>query len=79
MKHSSEESISSTPDTTTAISMRSPVWDAVKEILTMNDRSRLIISTKAGTVVPSASIIPTPRAKQKNFSPDHIEQSCTNQ
>jgi aryl-alcohol dehydrogenase-like predicted oxidoreductase len=49
---------------------------AVKEILARNDRSCLIISTKAGTVIPSASIIPTPRAKQKNFSPDHIEQSC---
>ena len=49
---------------------------AIKEILARNDRSGLIISTKAGTVIPSASIIPIPRAKQKNFSPDHIEQSC---
>lgn len=48
----------------------------IKEILLRNDRSRLIISTKAGTVIPSASILPMRRSKQKNFSADHIEQSC---
>jgi aryl-alcohol dehydrogenase-like predicted oxidoreductase len=49
---------------------------AVRKLLTGNGRSRLVISTKAGTVIPSASLFPSRRSKQKNFSPDHIEQSC---
>lgn len=48
----------------------------VREILGSNDRSRLVISTKAGTIVPSASIFPTSRSKQKDFSPASIEASC---
>jgi aryl-alcohol dehydrogenase-like predicted oxidoreductase len=48
----------------------------VKEILGSNDRSRIVIATKAGTVVPSASILPGSRNKQKDFSPDSIEASC---
>lgn len=50
---------------------------AIEEILGTHDRSRLVISTKAGTIVPSASIIPTSRNKEKDFSPDSIEASCS--
>jgi len=48
----------------------------IRELLKNHNRSRLIISTKAGTVVPSTSIIPAKRGKQKDFSPDAIETSC---
>lgn len=48
----------------------------VHEILSRNDRSRLIISTKAGSVIGSAPIIPIPRRRTKDFSPDYIERSC---
>lgn len=48
----------------------------VKEILSSNDRSRLVISSKAGTIVPASSVVPVSRRKQKDFSPDSIERSC---
>ncbi len=48
----------------------------VNEILTNHDRSRLIISTKAGTIIPSASIFSIRKGNSKDFSPDHIESSC---
>ena len=48
----------------------------IKEILSSNDRSRLIISTKAGTVIPSANIFSMRKGASKDFSPDYIESSC---
>ena len=48
----------------------------VKEILSGSDRDDLIISTKAGTIVPSASIIPGRGGSRKDFSPDYIEETC---
>lgn len=48
----------------------------VKEILSDNDRDDLIISTKAGTIVPSASIFPGRSGSHKDFSPDYMEETC---
>ncbi|MBK7704106.1 MAG: aldo/keto reductase [bacterium] len=50
---------------------------ALQGLLDGGGRSRLVISTKAGTSVPSASIVPRERSKQKDFSPDYIERACT--
>jgi len=47
----------------------------VKQILSSHDRSRLVISTKAGTVVPTAHILFKQKIT-KDFSPDYIEQTC---
>lgn len=49
---------------------------AIRDILTTNDRSKIVISTKAGTIIPSAPILFGRRAKQKDFSPASIEASC---
>ena len=49
----------------------------IKEILTNNERSRLIISTKAGTTIPSTPIFSAKKANSSDFSPDYIEHSCT--
>ena len=48
----------------------------VKEILSSNDRSRLIISTKAGSIIGSSPILPIRKVNPKDFSPDYIENSC---
>jgi aryl-alcohol dehydrogenase-like predicted oxidoreductase len=48
----------------------------IKGILTNNERSRLIISTKAGTTIPSTPIFPTRKVSFTDFSPDYIEHSC---
>lgn len=48
----------------------------LKEILSKNDRSRLVISTKAGTVIGSAPTTPGRRASRKDFSADYIEKTC---
>lgn len=47
----------------------------LKNILSRHDRSKLIISTKAGTVIPSAPIFVKNKAS-KDFSPDYIEKTC---
>ena len=49
---------------------------AIKEILSGNDRDGLVISTKAGTIVPSASIFRPRMGSHKDFSPDYIEKTC---
>ena len=48
----------------------------IKEILTNNERSSLIISTKAGTTIPSTPIFSAKKANSSDFSPDYIEHSC---
>jgi len=48
----------------------------VKNILSSNDRSKLVISSKAGTVAPSTPIFSMKAKISKDFSPDHIEKSC---
>ena len=48
----------------------------IRDILGTNERSKIVISTKAGTIIPSASILARSRAKQKDFSPASIEASC---
>lgn len=47
----------------------------LKTILARHDRSRLIISTKAGTIVSAAPLIFKNRPC-KDFSPDYIENNC---
>lgn len=49
---------------------------AIKKIMAHNDRSRLIISTKAGTVSPSTSRMPFTKPNNTNFTPDYIEATC---
>lgn len=46
------------------------------DLLSTNDRSKLVISSKAGTTLARASIAPTSREHAKDFSPDWIEESC---
>jgi aryl-alcohol dehydrogenase-like predicted oxidoreductase len=48
----------------------------VRKLLSNNDRSKLIISTKAGTIIPSARIFSNRKKVSKNFSPDYIEKTC---
>ena len=48
----------------------------IKEILTSNGRSSLIISTKAGTTIPSTPIFSAKKSNSSDFSPDYIEHSC---
>lgn len=50
---------------------------AVAEILARHDRSRLVISTKAGTIRPKlvAHLLKT---RHTDFSPDYIEKACHN-
>jgi len=50
----------------------------VEEILSNNDRSRLIISTKAGIIIPSTPIIRIQKRNLVDYSPDSIENSCNN-
>jgi len=49
----------------------------VKNILSSNDRSKLVISSKAGTITPSTPIFSKKAIISKDFSPDHIEKSCS--
>ena len=48
----------------------------LKEILSSNDRGKLVISSKAGTTVPSLPLLPSQRKNIKDFSPDYIENAC---
>jgi len=48
----------------------------IKEILTNNERSNLIISTKAGTIIPSTPIFSHSKGSSTDFSPNYIEHSC---
>jgi len=48
----------------------------LKDILLRNDRSKIIISTKGGSIIGSAPIFPFQRGKTQDFSPDAIEASC---
>lgn len=47
----------------------------LKKMLSRHDRSKLIISTKAGTVIPAAPVFVRQKVS-KNFSPDYIETTC---
>lgn len=49
---------------------------AIKSILTYADRSKLVVSTKAGTTIPSTRILYHRRNNVKNFDPDYIEETC---
>jgi aryl-alcohol dehydrogenase-like predicted oxidoreductase len=54
---------------------------AIEEILKNHDRSNVIVSSKAGTIIPSGKILTIQNSnnkdgKNKDFSPDGIEQSC---
>lgn len=49
----------------------------VKQIVAKTDRSRVVISTKAGSVIGSAPIIAKCRGKTQDFSPEAIELSCS--
>jgi aryl-alcohol dehydrogenase-like predicted oxidoreductase len=48
----------------------------VKEILANNDRSKIIISTKGGSIIGAAPIFSLRRGKTQDFSPNAIEASC---
>jgi aryl-alcohol dehydrogenase-like predicted oxidoreductase len=41
-----------------------------------HDRGRVVVSSKAGTVVPAGALFRRPGGRVKDFSPDHIERSC---
>ncbi|EXI75971.1 MAG TPA: aldo/keto reductase [Candidatus Accumulibacter phosphatis] len=41
-----------------------------------HDRTRLVLSSKAGTVVPAGSVFRRPGSRVKNFTPEHVEWSC---
>jgi aryl-alcohol dehydrogenase-like predicted oxidoreductase len=49
---------------------------AVKSILSRTDRSKIVISTKAGTTKPSTLRLPFTKPNNTNFSPDYIEETC---
>lgn len=48
----------------------------LQEILKRNDRSRLIISTKGGSVIGVSPVLSLRHRETKDFSPDALEQSC---
>lgn len=48
----------------------------IKDLLSKNDRSKIVISTKAGTVIPSAPLFSRKKMVSQNFSPDYIEETC---
>lgn len=49
----------------------------VKEILSRNDRSNIIISTKGGTLIGTGQVLPFRHVKTYDYSPDAIELSCS--
>jgi aryl-alcohol dehydrogenase-like predicted oxidoreductase len=49
---------------------------AIREILAQYDRSSLVISSKGGSLLGSAAILPTRQKPAQDFSPDAIEESC---
>lgn len=48
----------------------------LQEILKRNDRSRVVISTKGGSVIGRSPLVSLRRGETKDFSPDAIERSC---
>jgi aryl-alcohol dehydrogenase-like predicted oxidoreductase len=48
----------------------------IKDILARNDRTKIIISTKGGSIIGSAPIFFLRPGKTQDFSPDAIEASC---
>lgn len=48
----------------------------LQEILKRNDRSRIVISTKGGSVIGRSPLVSLRRGETKDFSPDAIERSC---
>jgi aryl-alcohol dehydrogenase-like predicted oxidoreductase len=49
---------------------------AIEEILRLHPRTKIVVSTKAGTVRSKATILPFTNPQHTNFSPDYIEQAC---
>lgn len=49
---------------------------ALQQILSNVDRSRVIVSTKAGTVRPAMFRVPYSKGKYTDYSPDYIETAC---
>jgi aryl-alcohol dehydrogenase-like predicted oxidoreductase len=50
----------------------------VKDILSVNDRSKIIVSTKGGTTIGSATIFQAGKSNGHDYSPNAIENSCLN-
>ena len=50
----------------------------VKDLISINGRSNIIISTKGGSIIGSAPILPFSPIISQNFSPNAIERSCQN-
>ncbi|WP_167505951.1 aldo/keto reductase [Desulfosediminicola flagellatus] len=48
----------------------------LKKILPSQDRSKIVVSSKAGTVIPSAPLFSRNTRSSKDFSPDYIEKTC---
>lgn len=48
----------------------------LREILARSDRSRIVISTKGGTLAGVSPLFSLRRTEQKDFSPEAIERSC---
>lgn len=49
----------------------------LREILSRNDRSSIVVSTKGGSVIGVSPVLSLRRGETKDFSPDAIERSCT--
>ncbi|MBV8536003.1 MAG: aldo/keto reductase [Alphaproteobacteria bacterium] len=50
---------------------------ALKKILAGTDRSRIVVSTKAGTLTGAALRFPLSQRKGTNYSPNYIESACS--
>lgn len=48
----------------------------LQEILKRTDRSKVIVSTKGGSVIGRSPVLSLRRGETKDFSPDAIERSC---
>ena len=48
----------------------------IKDIIARNDRSKVVISTKGGSIIGHAPIFSLRPVKTRDFSPDAIETSC---
>jgi aryl-alcohol dehydrogenase-like predicted oxidoreductase len=49
----------------------------LREILSKNDRSSIVVSTKGGSVTGRSPVLTLRRGETKDFSPDAIELSCS--